>query len=117
MARALASVLRSTTEQADAEPLGQSVKAARVRLGKDAIDSVGGAVKPAPANVPEPQIEGLEPMDQPEHSSEALSMSDVEVVEAELTQKKQQGGATSPPKGLFKNEGPSVAMPLTQKKK
>lgn len=122
MARALASVLRSTTEQADAEPLGQSVKAARVRLGKDAVDAVGAALKTAPGTIPEPKIEGLEPLDEVEKSSEDLSMSDVEVVEAELTQRKQgttPGTSEAPkaPKGLFKNEGPSVAMPLTQKKK
>jgi len=114
MARALASVLRSTTEQADAEPLGQSVKAARVRLGKDAVDSVAGNLK-APTAVPVPQIDGL---DDVEKSSEDLSMSDVEVVEAELTQRKKTGESQkAPPKGLFKNEGPSVAMPLTTKKK
>ena len=124
MARALASVLRSTTEQADAEPLGASVRAARVRLGKDAVDSLAAVLKaPAPvASVPEPKIDLG---DEPEMSSEALSMSDVEVVEAELTQRKQhtdtapgtQDSVKAPPKGLFKNEGPSVAMPLVQKKK
>ena len=64
---------------------------------------------------PEPQIDGL---DDVEKSSEDLSMSDVEVVEAELTQRKKAGESQkAPPKGLFKNEGPSVAMPLTTKKK
>jgi len=116
MARALASVLRTTTEQADAEPLGASVKAARVRLGKDAVDSVAGNLK-APTAVAEPKIDlGMD--QEMEKSSEDLSISDVEVVEAELTQRKQQGDSGKPPpKGLFKNEGPSVAMPLTNKKK
>jgi serine/threonine protein kinase len=109
MARALASVLRSTAEHADAEPLGASVKAARVRLGKDAVDAVGNVVKPiVPNAVTEPQID----MGDTDKSSEDLSMSDVEVVEAELTKKKN-----SSPKGLFKNEGSSEAMPLTHKKK
>jgi serine/threonine-protein kinase len=135
MARALASVLRSTTEQADAEPLGASVKASRVRLGKDPVDGVGAAAKQtvpghvvAPVVAPQPTIRGLEPPglgsgEEVEKSSEDLSMSDVEVVEAELTQRKRQQGAATQtgeskaPKGLFKNEGPSAAMPLTQKKK
>ncbi len=120
MARALASVLRSTTEQADAEPLGASVKAARVRLGKDMTESVAGALKaPTAASIPEPKVDlGMD--QEVEKSSEDLSISDVEVVEADLTQKKQPAAAADsakPPKGLFTNEGPSVAMPLTQKKK
>jgi len=116
MARALAAVLRTTTEQADAEPLGASVKAARVRLGKDAVDSLAGTVKATMA-MPEPKVDlGL--ARETEKSSEDLSMSDVEVMEAELTQRKQPvDSVKAPPKGLFKNEGPSVAMPLTQKKK
>ena len=116
MARALAAVLRTTTEQADAEPLGASVKAARVRLGKDAVDSLAGTVKATMA-MPEPKVDlGL--ARETEKSSEDLSMSDVEVMEAELTQRKQPvDSVKAPPKGLFKNEGPSVAMPLTNKKK
>jgi hypothetical protein len=45
-------------------------------------------------------------------------MSDVEVVEAELTKKKTSPGAVEGvPKGLFTNDGSSAALPLTQKKK
>lgn len=125
MARALASVLRTTTEQADAEPLGASVKAARIRLGKEMLDpsktapGTVAAAALAAATAPAPKIE-VAPLE-PEKSSEDLSISDVEVVEAELTKRKNAetpvDGGARPPKGLFKNEGPSTAMPLVQKKK
>ncbi len=140
MARALASVLRASTEQADSEPLGASVRAARVRLGKDAVDPAAtGTARQAPAaaasanvvptasSVPMPDIQ----VDfSAEKSSEDLSMSDVEIVEAELTQRKSKPSQPVAPesgpeiedprpamKGLWKNEGPSVAMPLTNTKK
>ena len=105
MARALASVLRSTTEQADAEPLGASVRAARSRLGKDPVESADAnaptvASAPVP-NLPQPRADqptprsplrppsGLKPPS-PIRSAPVearaplsvaeLSMSDVEVV-------------------------------------
>jgi serine/threonine-protein kinase len=85
MARALAEVLR--TSHAEAEPLGASVRNARVRMGKD----------------PEPSLE-------PVHSSEALSVADLEPSEEVLTRTSER------PKGLWQSEGPSVALPLTRKK-
>lgn len=127
MARALAAVLRSTTEHADAEPLGASVRAARARLGKDPNQTSAGAQPAAPAEAPQPSIE----VDlAPDKSSEDLSMSDVEVVEVELRQKKpvdrapQQPlqsvpvitPASEPPKGLWEGDDKSVALPLTRKK-
>jgi serine/threonine protein kinase len=136
MARALASVLRASTEQADSEPLGASVRAARVRLGKDAVDPSAGAIA-ARANLGQPNVTGTmpSPSDVPmpdiqidmsgDRSSEDLSISDVEIVEAELTQRKSKTAPAPEPeaeakpamKGLWKNEGPSVAMPLTTTKK
>lgn len=88
MARALAAILRSSTETADAEPLGASVRAARVRLGKE----------PEPALVPV-------------NSTEALSVSDVEIEDPPAP----APAASDPPKGLWKGE-PSVAVPLVKKK-
>jgi serine/threonine-protein kinase len=115
MARALASVLRTTTEQTDAEPLGASVRAARERLGKSA-PSTAGQVAAAPL----PDVPGaLEPM----MSAENLSMSDVEVVEVELRQKKPIDKPPVQPlpsepvlRGLWQGDDKSVALPLTRKK-
>ena len=126
MARALASVLRSTTEHTDAEPLGASVRAARARLGKDPNATSAGA-QPA-ANVPTPAVDV--DIDAPgEKSSEDLSISDVEVMEVELRQKKpvdrapQQPLVSEPvaipepaPRGLWEGDDKSVALPLTRKK-
>jgi serine/threonine-protein kinase len=126
MARALASVLRSTTEHADAEPLGASVRAARARLGKDPGGTSAGAQIAA---APEPSIDV--DLGAPEKSSEDLSMSDVEVVEVELRQKKpvdkppvqplesvpEMRHGEPPPKGLWGGgDDESVALPLTRKK-
>jgi hypothetical protein len=115
MARALASVLRTTTEQTDAEPLGASVRAARERLGKSA-PSTAGQVAAAPL----PDVPGaLEPM----MSAENLSMSDVEVLEVELRQKKPIDKPPVQPlpsepvlRGLWQGDDKSVALPLTRKK-
>jgi serine/threonine-protein kinase len=111
MARALASVLRTTAEPADAEPLGASVRTARARLGKD-MPSPMAAAAAAPGNVAIDM--GVD--EAPEKSSEDLSLSDVEVVEAELTQRKDGEAPVRVPKGLFRNEGASAAVPLVQKK-
>jgi serine/threonine-protein kinase len=118
MARALASVLRSTTEHADAEPLGASVRAARARLGKEPTSS-GAAVQNLAAPQPDVDVD----MGEPEKSSEDLSMSDVEVVEVELRQKKPVDKAPVQPlpaepavRGLWEGDDKSVALPLTRKK-
>ena len=118
MARALASVLRTTAEHADAEPLGASVRAARARLGKEPT-SAGAAVQNLAAPQPDVDVD----MGEPEKSSEDLSMSDVEVVEVELRQKKpvdrapQQPLQPEPPvRGLWEGDDKSVALPLTRKK-
>ena len=123
MARALASVLRASTEHADSEPLGASVRAARVRLGKDpnaaaAIPAPHAAnAVPGPQDAPTPDIQLDVPL---ERSSEDLSISEVEIVEAELTQRKSaapdEGEARPAMKGLWTHEGPSSAVPLTKKK-
>jgi serine/threonine protein kinase len=120
MARALASVLRSTTEHTDAEPLGASVRAARARLGKDPATSAGGTAAPNLA-APQPNID--QGMEEPEKSSEDLSMSDVEVVEVELRQKKPVDRVPTQPlpvepavRGLWDGDDKSVALPLTRKK-
>jgi serine/threonine-protein kinase len=84
MARTLAAVLRASTEAADAEPLGASVRAARVRLGKE----------------PEPTLV-------PVHSSEALSVSDVEFSD----EAPAPAAPSGPPRGLWKNEGSSGDKP------
>ena len=125
MARALASVLRSTTEHTDAEPLGASVRAARARLGKDPSTSAGGTAAPhggAP-NLAAPQPDIDRGMEEPEKSSEDLSMSDVEVVEVELRQKKPVDRVPTQPlpvepavRGLWDGDDKSVALPLTRKK-
>lgn len=111
MARALASVLRTTAEPADAEPLGASVRTARTRLGKD-MPAPMAAAAAAPGNVAIDM--GVD--EAPEKSSEDLSLSDVEVVEADLTQRKDGEAPVRVPKGLFRNEGASAAVPLVQKK-
>lgn len=133
MARALASVLRSTTEHADAEPLGASVRAARIRLGKDVPPTSmappprveQGRVDARPQLEVQPSIQVDLDLDK---SSEDLSISDVEVVEVELRQKKPVDAPPKQPldleqprdgsmKGLWgAGDDASVALPLVRKK-
>lgn len=124
MARALASVLRSSTELTDAEPLGQSVRAARVRLGKDKdhgplpVDAAPPAVLPAA---------GL-PAAGPVMSSESLSVSDLEAVPVEVMapETARSDDKTSPakagsrdsdrkPRGVWKSDS-STAVPAQKKR-
>jgi serine/threonine-protein kinase len=103
MARALASVLRTASENADAEPLGTSVKAARKRLGKDTSELPMVVVQPPPpAEVTAPRKR----VDAPVITTDELSASEVDL--------DPQRGT---PKGLWRSEGSSAAVPLTQKKK
>lgn len=109
MARALAAILRGSTEAADAEPLGASVRSARMRLGKDpGTTSPGGTASPGGA-VPAPALE-------PVMSSENLSVSDVEMMEPAAAPVAPGEQASDRPKGLWTSEGPSAAVPLTRKK-
>lgn len=101
MARALAAILRSSTEAADAEPLGASVRAARTRLGKDTSSSAGTA----PAH--DPALDAL---------SVNLSVSDVEMMDPGPAAPAVAEDAGDRPKGLWTTEGPSAAVPLTRKK-
>lgn len=123
MARALATVLRGTTEPTDAEPLGASVRAARRRLGLDSSPVSPAAESISPGSVAETT---------PQAASEQLSTSDLEVLEVELRPKKTADEPrTSPsdaaslavpavgepiPRGLWASDEHSVTLPLTRKK-
>ncbi|AKF08043.1 serine/threonine protein kinase [Sandaracinus amylolyticus] len=130
MARALAAVLRAEAEHADAEPLGASVRAARVRLGKDAPE---GAPQPV-LEVPTPKLgaPALTPVSEP--SAQEISLTELEAVETpavlpaesasmsvEKAPNKTVPGSPavlSPaPRGLWQSDDRSVAEPLPLVKK
>lgn len=110
MARALASVLRSTTEQTDAGPLGASVRFGREQLGIKTVTSTGETSSPKQKLVgealPSIELDFRSPSEMPPRSIEELSVSDVEV-ETDV----------NVPRGVFEADDRSTALPLTTKKK
>jgi hypothetical protein len=113
MARALTSVLRSEAEHADAEPLGASVRAARVRLGKDPDESpkTSGPPAPAPAALPAtptPTVEHPPPEAAPLPSAEEISLTELEVSDKLDAPR---------PRGLWKEKSSSHESPVPLVKK